>query len=95
MLISRFVAGVSAGFAMVLGAGEIYGQAFPNRPVRIYTTAPGGGSDFSARVISQTLPAILGQPVVIENRGGSECDDSGDMKMHLHPKSPSSSFGAF
>ncbi len=71
MLISRFVAGVSGGFAMVLGAGELYGQAFPNRPVRIYTTAPGGGSDFSARVISQTLPAILGQPVVIENRGGS------------------------
>ena len=71
MLIARFVAGVSPFCAMVLGAGGAYGQDYPNRPVHIYTTAPGGGSDFSARILSQTLPAILGQPVIVENRGGS------------------------
>ena len=56
---------------MVLGAGMVHGQDFPHRPIRIYTTAPGGGSDFSARIIAQTLPASLGQPVIVENRGGS------------------------
>ena len=56
---------------VLMFAGEASGQDFPNRAVRIYTTAPGGGSDFSARVIANTLPAALGQPVIVENRGGT------------------------
>jgi tripartite-type tricarboxylate transporter receptor subunit TctC len=56
---------------MVLGTGMVRSQDFPHKPIRIYTTAPGGGSDFSARIIAQTLPASLGQAVIVENRGGS------------------------
>ncbi len=57
--------------AMAAGLQAAHGQDFPQRPIRIFTTAPGGGSDFSARILAQTLPASLGQAVVVENRGGS------------------------
>ena len=46
-------------------------QEFPQKPIHIFTTEPGGGSDFAARVVAQGLSASLGQPVIVENRGGS------------------------
>jgi len=46
--------------------------AYPNRPVRmIVPFAPGGASDFVARVVSQRLGDLLGQQVVIDNRAGA------------------------
>lgn len=47
-------------------------QAFPNKPLRWLVPYPaGGGSDFLARTIGQTLAAQVGQPVVIENKPGA------------------------
>jgi tripartite-type tricarboxylate transporter receptor subunit TctC len=47
-------------------------QAYPNRLVRILVSSPPGGTaDFLARVMSQWLSERLGQPFVIENKGGS------------------------
>ena len=46
------------------------GQGYPNKPIRIVTGDPGGGIDFTARLIAQGLPATLGQQVVVDNRGG-------------------------
>jgi tripartite-type tricarboxylate transporter receptor subunit TctC len=45
-------------------------QAFPVKPLRILTGDPGGGIDFTARMIALGLPATLGQQVVVDNRGG-------------------------
>ena len=44
---------------------------FPNKPVRIVTSEPGGSLDFTARVMAQDLTASLGQQVIVENRGGA------------------------
>lgn len=54
-------------------AGEAAAQTekFPTKAIRIITAEIGGGNDYAARVISQGLTAVFGQPVVIENRGGS------------------------
>jgi len=52
-------------------AGEASAQGFPTRPVHIVTSEPGGGNDFAARVIAQGLTGPLGQPVVVDNRGGA------------------------
>ena len=69
MLINRcFIWLLSAGF-MVLGANFVWGQEFPSRPVRILTSAPGGGSDFASRLIAQGLIESLGQQVIVDNRG--------------------------
>lgn len=59
---------VAAGIATAGAAAQA--QDFPNRALRIVASEAGGGGDFSARLIALHLPAILGQPVVVENRGG-------------------------
>jgi tripartite-type tricarboxylate transporter receptor subunit TctC len=46
-------------------------QDFPSKPVRIVTSPPGATNDFVARVIAQGLIDPLGQPVIVDNRGGS------------------------
>jgi tripartite-type tricarboxylate transporter receptor subunit TctC len=47
-------------------------QSYPTRPIRIVVpTAPGGGPDVVARLISPRLSEIMGQPIVIENRAGA------------------------
>jgi tripartite-type tricarboxylate transporter receptor subunit TctC len=45
---------------------------FPSRPVvLIAPAAPGGPTDVAGRVLVQYMPALIGQPVVLENRSGA------------------------
>ena len=54
------------------GAIASYAQNFPTRPLRIVVPyAAGGSTDMLARMVGQKLTAVLGQPVVIDNRTGA------------------------
>src|SRR5260370_14870870 len=47
-------------------------SSYPNRSVKIIVPfAPGGASDFVARIMQPRLSELLGQQIVIENRGGA------------------------
>ncbi len=67
-----------------------FGQAsYPNRPVKmIVPFAPGGASDFVARIISPRLSEALGQSIVIENKPGA----SGNIGMEAAAKAPADGY---
>ena len=58
-------------------------QSYPARPVRLIVTYPPGGNvDITARIIGPTLGELLGQTVVVDNRGGG----GGNVGAHLVAK---------
>jgi tripartite-type tricarboxylate transporter receptor subunit TctC len=60
-----------AAWAGLFAARPAHAQGFPNRPVTIVVPYPAGGPvDIVARLIAPAASANLGQPVVVENRGG-------------------------
>jgi tripartite-type tricarboxylate transporter receptor subunit TctC len=65
---------ISLGFMLALILlGQAHAQtAWPAKPIRmIVGFAAGGSTDVTARIIAQALSERLGQPVVVENRGGA------------------------
>ncbi len=68
-MVSPMLAGAGVALGQTRSAGSA--QDFPNKPIRIVTSAPGGGSDFASRIVAQALTESFGQPVVVDNRGNS------------------------
>lgn len=55
-----------------MSAPSARAQSYPSRPITFIVPAPaGGGTDTQARILAPKLSELLGQPVVIENRGGA------------------------
>ncbi|MBI4189192.1 MAG: tripartite tricarboxylate transporter substrate binding protein [Betaproteobacteria bacterium] len=63
----------SMGALLCAGAaGLASAQAYPAKPIRIIAPfAPGGGTDFIARVAAQKMSEVLGQQAIVENRAGA------------------------
>ncbi|MFC7738635.1 Bug family tripartite tricarboxylate transporter substrate binding protein [Roseomonas sp. GCM10028921] len=58
--------------SVLLACPALAQEGWPNRPLRVVIPyPPGGGSDTVARLIYPRVSARLGQPIVIENRGGA------------------------
>ena len=73
MAISRVFFGVCVLCLGAVLAGRSAAQTgYPSKPLRLVVPFPAGGTtDLLGRIIGQALSAQLGQPVVVDNRGGA------------------------
>jgi len=70
--------------AVLCASSACAAQSYPTRPIRMLVPyAPGGGTDVSARVVGQKMTETLGQPIIIDNRGGA----SGHIAMEIAARS--------
>jgi tripartite-type tricarboxylate transporter receptor subunit TctC len=61
-------------------------ETYPSRPVRLLVPfAPGGGADTLARIITPKLHEALGQPWVVDNRGGAAGNLAAETVAHANP----------
>ena len=64
-------------------------QSFPDKPIRfIVPYPPGGNNDIVARIYAQKLSERLGQPMVVDNRGGA----AGTLGIGLAVKAPNDGY---
>lgn len=76
---------LAASGAAVLAPRGAFAQAWPARPLRLIAPfAPGGGSDFTSRLIAEKLTARLGQTMIVENKPGA----GGNLGAEAAIKSP-------
>jgi tripartite-type tricarboxylate transporter receptor subunit TctC len=78
--------GFAATHALAQGAAA---PKFPERPIRLVVGfPPGGATDILARILSQHMPESIGQPVVVDNRGGA----SGTIAATMVAKAPADGY---
>ena len=75
--------------ALALVAVPVMAQDYPNKPIRfIVPYPPGGGTDVVARIMNEALAAELGQPIIIDNRGGA----AGNVGTDIAAKAPADGY---
>jgi len=69
----RVIASLPLAAALLLaGVPDASAQDYPTKPITMIVPFPaGGGVDVIGRIVAEKLAAALGQPVVIDNRGGA------------------------
>ena len=68
----NILAGLMAGAGLLLSAGAQAQDAFPTKPIRIVLGFPAGGPlDQHARLLTDKLQGVLGQPLVVDYKPGA------------------------
>src|SRR5471030_3549008 len=70
MLKRRDVLAGAAGWTIV-SASAVCAQSWPSQQIRIVVPyIPGGATDTAGRVVAEKLGTLLGQQVIVDNKGG-------------------------
>jgi tripartite-type tricarboxylate transporter receptor subunit TctC len=82
MIARRALLAGTAAFGL---AGRASAETWPTRPLKLVVPfAPGGGTDFTARLVADKMSARLGQTVVVDNKPGA----GGNLGAEVAIKSP-------
>ncbi|CAM5794962.1 tripartite tricarboxylate transporter substrate binding protein [Rhizobacter fulvus] len=85
---SAVMAALVAAAACVAPAVQAQ-QHWPDKPIRfVVPYPPGGGTDVIARIVQERFQNTLGQPIIIENRGGA----AGSLGTDVVAKAPSDGY---
>ncbi|MBK6005917.1 tripartite tricarboxylate transporter substrate binding protein [Ramlibacter ginsenosidimutans] len=85
---------LAAAAATLLAAAPVLARAdtYPSKPIRVIVPfAPGGASDFVARILAPRLQAELGQTILIDNRAGA----AGNIGMEMAAQAAPDGYTAF
>jgi len=70
MIKRRSVLAATAGWTIV-GASAVRAQAWPSQPIKIVVPyGPGGATDTAGRLLAEKMTPLVGQQVIVENKGG-------------------------
>ena len=84
-----WMSSVLVGMLIGAAAGIAVAQDYPNKPIRfIVPYPPGGGTDVVARILTEPLTNALGQPIIIDNRGGA----AGNVGTDIAAKAPADGY---
>ena len=82
-MFARVVAALAACLALPLSNGALAAEGYPSRPIRMIVPFPAGNPlDVRARQLANHIPNLIGQQIVVDNRGGA----SGIIGMGLAAK---------
>jgi tripartite-type tricarboxylate transporter receptor subunit TctC len=80
------MAALLAASASAQAASTSSGQAYPARPIRVILSVPAGGTpDVLARTVTPAMSELLGQQLVVDNRGGAGGRISAELASQAAP----------
>ena len=83
---TRYLATITAAAALFAATSANAQSDYPNKPVKVVVTVPaGGGVDTVTRLVTERLRNVLGQPFVVENKGGAGGNIAADSVFQSPP----------
>jgi tripartite-type tricarboxylate transporter receptor subunit TctC len=82
---NRTLVSIAMG-AVLLAAPALAQGDYPNKPIKVVVTVPaGGGVDTVTRHVTERMRTIVGQPFVVENKGGAGGNIAADFVFNSDP----------
>jgi tripartite-type tricarboxylate transporter receptor subunit TctC len=92
MRLHLYAASLLVGVSIFLSPHLSLAADYPEKPIRLIVPfPPGGGTDAMARLVGQYLSEEIGQPIVIDNRGGA----GGNIAMQAAATAPDDGYTLF
>jgi tripartite-type tricarboxylate transporter receptor subunit TctC len=85
-MLKRIATGLVGLLAFAAATTLAEAANYPDRPITVVVGfPPGGASDILARILTDKLSKLLGQPVIVDNRPGAGGNVAGELVAHAAP----------